>query len=764
MDHYRGFSLSSVCWGYRDIFARTLKGLFARGAIGENRPGVTNAFFSLMRCAEQQHFDYVLKEFLSSLNPRTAWMMELPGIFAEVTETGRELAEVKLHYGISYFRILGEGGFGSTPGQVRYLVTMLKRLRAVDEDLAMAFLSGYGKLSAQLEPSEIDVYVKRGLRAFHQNARTGLRFMEGSLKTSDLVIRSLTREARLEDLAGPLAALLRALVGYEVEIADLSRLDSDELIERGTRMVCMSRWLYLPSRIRDFETVAQNRNWYRLCGVVAAGMLSMDSFSRIQGHPGYATCVDLVGGDMLRLNCFQILEYVRVLRGIRRRWPGARRLLDFGMATELAIAAAQSPADRLFFDLLQGPDRADDVRAKLLSLADASINAFDTVALMTPELISEVLVAYPGLDVWPLRTFVTLPDFLYPGEVSRPPNDSLVADLKHQAELQQQRRQGEDDEARQQRISGTADQANQDEDQSEERGIAAAYVYDEWSQDESDYYQNYCCVYEKRPPVRAAGDLPADVVALARRTRRVFEMLRPELSKEKYLPDGDEINVDLLTEFLVQRRQEPAPRVNFYDKPHHNRRDLATLILLDVSGSTGSEVARLKTIEIEKRAALILGHGLASLGDQFAICGFSGNGREQCEFFIYKRFEDAWDRQAIGSVLAAHPRSATRIGAAIRHAGYRLSSVAARQRLILLITDGKPMDSGYDPNTRYAQYDVRMACEENRRRGIHTFCISTDDNSLADMEIMFPEHRYVILPDVGRLPRVLPRLYVKLTV
>ena len=764
MDDYRSFSLSSVCWGYRDIFAKTLEGLFARGAIGENRPEVTDAFFSLMRCAERQHFDYVLKEFLSSLNPRTAWMMELPGIFAEVTETGREFAESKLHYGISYFRILGTGGFGATPGQVRYLVTMLKRLRAVDEDLAMAFLSGYGRLSTQLEPNEIDVYVKQGLSAFHRNARTGLRFMEGSLKTSDLVIRSLTREARLEDLAGPLQALLRALVGYEVEIADLSRLDSDELIERGTRMVCMSRWLYLPSRIRHFEVVTQNRNLYRLCGVVAAGMLSMDSFSRIQGHPAYATCADLVGGDMLRLNCFQILEYVRVLRGIRRRWPGARRLLDFGMETELAVAAAHRPADQLFFDLLRGPNRSDDVRAILLAVADGSVNAFDTAALMTPELMSEALMAYPGLDVWPLRTFVYLPDFLYPGEVSQPPKDSLVADLKRQAERRQQVRQREDDEAQQQHASGTEDQAGQDEDQSEEGGIPAAYVYDEWSQDENDYYQNYCCVYEKEPPARAVGDLPPDVVTLATRTRRAFELLRPELTKEKYLPDGDEINVDRLTEYLVQRRQEPAPPVNFYEKPYHNRRDLATLILLDVSGSTGSEVARLKTIEIEKRAALILGHGLASLGDQFAICGFSGNGREQCEFFIYKRFEDAWDRQAIGSVLAARPRSATRIGAALRHAGYRLSSVVAKQRLILLITDGKPMDSAYDPSTRYAQYDVRMACEENQRRGIHSFCISTDDNSLSDMEIMFPEHRYVILPDVGKLPRVLPRLYVKFTV
>lgn len=760
MDRHRGFDLASVCWGYRDTFAKTLDGLFEQGALGDDRPGVTDAFFRLMRCSEQQHFDYVLKEFLSSLNPATAWILELPGVFADVTEVGRELAESKLHYGISYFRALGNGDFGSTPSQVRYLLTTLTRLRATDEDLALAFLRGYPTLCARLTQGEIDVYVKQGLRAYHRNVQTGLRFMEGVLTTSDLVMRSLTREARLEDLSVPLKALLRALVGYDVEVADLGRLDSDELIERGTRLVCMSRWLYLPSRVRHFDDVARNRNWYRLCGVVAAGMLSLDSFSRIQGHPAYSTCADLAGEDQLRLNCFQVLEYVRVLRGIRRQWPGARRLLDLGHATELAAHGVSGPADRLFCDLLDAGAPREGVVPRLLSAADASINAFDTVSMLTEELLADVLRAYPGLDAWPLRTFAYLPDWLYPGEVAQPPSDSLVANLKQEAQQRHVAHEEPDD----RRTAGAEEDTGERKADEEGSAVAAAYVYDEWSQEEHDYYRDYCHVTEKVPPSRRQGDLPADIVSLAQRTRRTFELLRPELSKEKRLADGDEINVDLLTAYLIQRTQEPSPRVDFYEKPYRNRRDLAVLILLDVSGSTGSQLDRLRTIEVEKRAALVLGHGLASLGDRFAICGFSGNGREQCEFFIYKQFDDTWDRRAIGGVLAAHPRSATRIGAALRHAGHRLSAIAAKQRLILLVTDGKPMDSGYDPATRYAQFDVRMACEENRRRGVHTFCISTHDNSLADMEIMFPQHRYTILPDVTMLPTELARLYVKLTV
>ena len=93
-----------------------------------------------------------------------------------------------------------------------------------------------------------------------------------------------------------------------------------------------------------------------------------------------------------------------------------------------------------------------------------------------------------------------------------------------------------------------------------------------------------------------------------------------------------------------------------------------------------------------------------------------------------------------------------------------MEPIAAKQRLIILVTDGRPMDSGYDPNTRYAQHDVRMACQENAANAIHTFAITTEENSLADMEIMFPGRRFAILPDLRKLPQILPQLYTRITV
>jgi nitric oxide reductase activation protein len=56
-----------------------------------------------------------------------------------------------------------------------------------------------------------------------------------------------------------------------------------------------------------------------------------------------------------------------------------------------------------------------------------------------------------------------------------------------------------------------------------------------------------------------------------------------------------------------------------------------------------------------------------------------------------------------------------------------------------------------------------MAVEENARQGIHTFAISTEENPERDMALMFPGHRYVVLPDISRLPRLLPELYLRLT-
>jgi hypothetical protein len=755
-----GFSLKSVTWGYRDLFRQSLESLAADGALDDARAGVAGEIFGLLKEADQSCFDHVLKEFLAALNPANRWLLDLPGVFADVTEMGRLFAASRVYYGIGYFRILGEGGFGETPAQVRNLMRCLRRLREIDEELAFSFLKGYRNLLERLTAEEIDLYINEGLKIFSGNPRAGCAFMEGTVKSSESIIRSLTRECRLDDVQEELTALVRALAGYEVEIADLTHLDADYLLERGTRMVCMYRWLYLPLRLRFFDSAERNRQWYLLMGVVAAALLAGKSFSAVHGHPDYTTLEDLAGEEVRRQNLLQIAEFARILRGAEARWPGVRRLLRFALETEFAEAPARSAPDRLFREVMLAPEPGP-LAAGLREVADAAVNVFDTAERLRAEPVERLAAELPGLGRAPLRTVAFLPDWFYPGEVSAAPQEGLVADLKEEARAARQPEEREEE-------AGAAEpdesgEAAGEEEEEEREGIRGAYVYDEWSQPENDYYRDFCFVRELRPePSPAAGAV--ELGEEARRIRQVFERLKPDLvRKEKYLDEGDYINPDLLLEYLINRRQEPSPPVRFYEKPLTTQRDLAVLLLLDTSGSTGEDAGPEKVLEIERRAALLLGQGLHALGDRFAVCGFSSHGREDVAFAVYKDFEEEWGREALGRIQAARPANSTRIGAALRHAGWRLSQVEARQRLIILITDGKPMDSGYDPNSRYAQYDVRMACEENERLAVHTVGISTEENSLADMEIMFPGKRFAILPDIRLLPDVLPRLYLRLT-
>ena len=782
---YYGFDLASVCWGYRDIFRKLIEELYEKGALGQHNEEMTRRFFAALKSSEGQLFDHVLKSFLDAVAGESAWIFDLPTVFDEVIETGFELARSKLYYGISFFRILGEGGFGRTPGHVHHLITGLKRLRAVDDELAFSYLQGYAKLYDRLSPEEIDLYLTEGIRVFERSRKSGLDFMAVNLKSSEAVIQSLSHECRLQNMRPSMEKLLKALSGIVVEIDDLSRLDSDELIERGSRVVALYRWLYVPQRIRYFEAWRENRSWYLLETIVAGAMLAFSSFPRIHGHPEYGSSAGLVGPSLARQNLFAVFEYARVLRRAAKHWPGAERLIRFGL--NAASAEEPTPAERLFADLMAldsthrrpapgSPDgRASSAAGasaatpvpRLLELVDSAVNAFDTASLLSDDLVRETVSAYPGLDIVPLPGPAFLPDFSYPAGVSSPPPGSLVADMKSRAERARRRREGQD---AQKAFEPEVEAAEGDSPESEEEerageSVDACYVYDEWCQSESDYYPDYCRVYEKRFESRAAPHISEEILAEAKRIRRIFELIKPEIARrEKYLADGEIINEDLLLDYLVLRRKEPSPEVRFFEKPLIRRRDLAVMVLLDVSGSTGELSEQRRVIDIEKNAALILGQGLSALGDRFAICGFSGNGRENCRFVIFKDFAEPWNRESRSRLFSAWPMNSTRIGAALRHAGYRLSRIEARQRLIILITDGKPSDTAYDPVSRYAQHDVRMACEENRRLGIVTFGISTQENSLTDMEIMFPQRRFAILRSIDQLTRVLPRLYLKMTV
>lgn len=755
-----GFSLQSVCWGYRSLFENTLQQLLDSGAIGGGNAESTRRLFDMLGRADRSSYDHVLKELLTALNPSTRWILDLPGVFGDVVDLGRRLSERRIHFGIAFFELLGSGSLGRSPNEMRTMVNVCNRLMQEDPEYALAFARGFERLRDRLADEEIDLFVAHGARMRSMDTQTRLAYYACDSKAAENVIRSITRECRLDDVSRQLSALVRAIVGYDVEIDHLGNLDSDDLIERGTTFVCLARWCYFPVSIRAFDRVEANRDWYRLLAVVSAAMIARNSLPRVHGEPGVHTVADLTGPGTARQNLTVIVEYARVIDWVRREWPGARRLIDLGIRTDFSAEPATGAAERLLEELIDSTHAGDGHRhADLRRIVRSSVNVIDTVQLLT----DEVVEAYAELDNRRIRAFRFLPDFFYPAHVEPAPNEAMVADLHAQADEAQRHREGEDGESSPHARSRDGDRHTGEN--AEEAALDATFLYDEWDHARGRYHEDYCRLQELVPDAGESSRLVTRVSEQAKRVRRVFENIKPELArKEKFLQEGDEINTDLLYDYLIDTHHEPSPRVRFYERPRIQTRDLAVLILLDTSGSTSDTHGDATILDMEKEATTILAEALDSLGDRFEIGGFTTRGPENCDYLLFKSIDDDWDDETARRLDRARPANSTRMGVSLRHAGWRLSSVEARQRLIIVITDGRPMDDRYSPETRYAQYDVRMACEENERRDIRTFAISTEENSFADMEIMFPHHRFSILRDMRDLPVVLPRLYVRLTV
>jgi nitric oxide reductase NorD protein len=294
--------------------------------------------------------------------------------------------------------------------------------------------------------------------------------------------------------------------------------------------------------------------------------------------------------------------------------------------------------------------------------------------------------------------------------------------------------------------------------------------YPEWDEQIGDYRPRWCSVWERR----AAGDASAWVEAvlaehgpMLRRLRHQFQLLRPAgLGRERKAREGDELDLDALVEHLVDQRVGLPGDGRVYVRRHLKLRDVAVAFLVDQSASTRELVGATgkSVIEVEKESLVLMSEALEALGDRYAIFGFSGRGRQMVTFDVFKDFDERLDAPVRGRIGAMSYRMENRDGAAVRHATNRLLAVDARTRLLILLSDGKPLDCGCDLyQSSYAQADTRIALREAMERRVHPFCITVDPAGGDYLREMYGDVRYAVIDSVAALPARLPAIYRKLT-
>ena len=361
-----------------------------------------------------------------------------------------------------------------------------------------------------------------------------------------------------------------------------------------------------------------------------------------------------------------------------------------------------------------------------------------------------------------------------------------------------------------------------------EHGHAASFRYDEWDYHNGVYLRGWCRLYEERLHIGDGADTQALIDSVrphVRAARRQFEQVRPTgYQRVKKTPDGDELDLDAIVATRADIRVGVSPDERVYSRRERLRRDVGAALLVDLSASTddiipeqregraptvrgtvsdgrvqdirdpffdedeaydfaarmAAEAAKRRIIDILRESVLLLGTALESLGDRYAVYGFSGYGRDCVEFYVAKEFDDPFDDLTLGAIAAMKPKRSTRMGPAVRHAAAKLDSSGAALKVLMIVSDGFPQDHDYGPDRgehEYGVQDTARALEEAQDRGIETFCVTVDpfhargcpSRSPAEgsgndyLRRMCAEDRYLVIEETAELPAALQKAYRQLT-
>jgi nitric oxide reductase NorD protein len=237
--------------------------------------------------------------------------------------------------------------------------------------------------------------------------------------------------------------------------------------------------------------------------------------------------------------------------------------------------------------------------------------------------------------------------------------------------------------------------------------------------------------------------------------RQRFAALRPRRTLRRRQSDGDDIDLEACVESLANLRAGWPMTQELYCSQQRTRRDMAILLLIDVSGSTDGWMSNSRrVIDVEREALLLVCLALGAMGEPFAVQAFSGNGPAAVSLWDIKHFDEPYSPAVSLRIAALEPDQYTRTGAALRHASASLMREGATHRLLLLLSDGKPNDGDLYEG-RYGLEDTRQAVTEAKLQGISPFCLAVDRQAAGYLPTVFGANHYALLSTPTNLPTVL---------
>ena len=626
----------------------------------------------------------------------------------------------------------------------------------------------------------MDIYDRQGLYPGSASFREAKKFADR--------LSQKRHSVSFGDIVGILNKYVKGVSGRELEI----RADNEAWTDTET--------LFLPELVNQFDSERLNFQLYKATGAFLLAQTLFGTF-RVDvqtGIPIVCTAITKFQDQARALRLFEAVEEIRLLNRMKGELPGLVRqmnelktlsetlpdidgidsLLEQVQKPDSDVLDSLAVTQQLYYQNFRLSDpvcyqgminlervrqvakqrveiEKEKFRTDLATLAEGIVSESETEDEQVEDQVNRVsITTQPDsdeTDEWEMTLTID-------GQPVVPPDDviqrakSIVQDFGEIPEDYlvpagdgQYRQDSQVEEDRHEKTNSEAEET---------------YFYDEWDYRRRHYRKNWCVLreLEMHPSSESVVETILEKYShLVRDIRKSFEALRGDDRMLRRQKNGDDIDIDAVVESYVDIFEGNELTDRLFIKSRKLERDLAVIFMVDVSGSTKGWIN-----DAERESLVLLCEALQTLGDRYAIYGFSGMTRKRCELYRIKTFEESYDSKVKSRIAGIRPQDYTRMGVTIRHLSEKLLNVDAKTRVLITISDGKPDDyDGY--RGEYGIEDTRQALMEAKHAGIHPFCITIDSQAHDYLPHMYGHVNYTMVNDVRKLPLKVSDIYRKLT-
>ena len=626
----------------------------------------------------------------------------------------------------------------------------------------------------------MDIYDRQGLYPGSASFREAKKFADR--------LSQKRHSVSFDDVVGILNKYVKGVSGRELEI----RADSEAWTDTES--------LFLPELVNQFDSERLNFQLYKATGAFLLAQTLFGTF-RVDIHTGIpvvCTAITKFQDQARALRLFEVVEEIRLLNRMKGELPGLVRqmnelktlsdilpdidsidsLLEQVRKPDSDVLDSLAVTQQLYYQNFRLSDpvcyqgmidlervrqvakqrveiEKEKFRTDLATLAEGIVSEFETEDEQVEDQVNRVsITTQPDSDEtgeWEMTLTIDGQPVVPPDDVMQTAK-SIIQDF---GEIPEDYLVPAGD--------GQYRQDNQVEEDRHEMansGAEETYFYDEWDYRRRHYRKNWCVLRELEmhpSSERVVETILEKYSHLVRDIRKSFEALRGDDRMLRRQKNGDDIDIDAVVESYVDIFEGNELTDRLFIKSRKLERDLAVIFMVDVSGSTKGWIN-----DAERESLVLLCEALQTLGDRYAIYGFSGMTRKRCELYRIKTFEESYDSKVKARIAGIRPQDYTRMGVIIRHLSKKLLNVDAKTRVLITISDGKPDDyDGY--RGEYGIEDTRQALMEAKHAGIHPFCITIDSQAHDYLPHMYGHVNYTMVNDVRKLPLKVSDIYRKLT-